>query len=485
MRKELNIIEKALKNGLLTPDEAYYLIEDLKFEERKKDVLAWGRYYFPDKFDLEFCEELHNYLIDIRKELRAATYAPRGHAKTTIKSFLVKIYQAYNEPTEFKHYLSIQSKTEKAIAVNLSIRKEIEENKLLYNDYGGMISDYKWTEKQFVLKNGIIFTAIGAGESMRGINYNNIRPDYIDVDDLYDEEDINHIQRINKKSKWFWGSLYNSISRTNKKACIHVQGTAIANNDIIISLSKNKKWKFKKFQAIKNYEKKEALWPLNISFDELYSLRHEPFPRGMGSIIFDREYQNNCRDDATSIIKEHEVKFVPELPLQEGEEIIQTIGGCDPAIGEKEINDYIAIASAYKTNFDNYFFFQISNSHFSEFSFEKTKQKIKSLNEIYSYDIFRVEAISAFQYLTQEIKRTTGVRLKEIKHVPNKITHLESHQSKFENGKVFFSSKLPDDIKEELKNQLINNFPEHDDIRDAILLCLRDDKKPNLRIMTA
>ena len=151
------------------------------------DILNWGRILFPDKFNLPFCQELHNYFIEIAHEPFTDTLAPRGHAKTAIKCFLIPLFIALTEPNRYKHYLNIQKTSSKAVTVNLNIRNELELNELLVEVYGDQRTD-KWTEKQFVMKNGVIFSSLGAGDSIRGIQVSNKRPDYIVLDDMYDDE---------------------------------------------------------------------------------------------------------------------------------------------------------------------------------------------------------------------------------------------------------------------------------------------------------
>src|SRR4030042_5270841 len=57
-----------------------------------KDVLRWGQLLFPEKFPLAFCGELHGYFVDIMTEEFTNTEAPRDHAKTTIKCFLIPLF---------------------------------------------------------------------------------------------------------------------------------------------------------------------------------------------------------------------------------------------------------------------------------------------------------------------------------------------------------------------------------------------------------
>ena len=59
---------------------------------------------------------------NVRAEPETNTEAPRGFSKTTVKCFLVPIYQAIMEPRAFAHYLNVQSIDTKALAVNTAIK---------------------------------------------------------------------------------------------------------------------------------------------------------------------------------------------------------------------------------------------------------------------------------------------------------------------------------------------------------------------------
>jgi len=471
LKEELDIIEKSLSKKKISNEEANWLINKLVIKDREKNILQWGKYYFPEKFTKPFCKELHNYFIDIRHHDFTDTLAPRNHAKTVIKCFLIPIYQSIVEPHLFQHYLNIQNTTTKAISINITIRNEFEFNEKLRNDYGDLIDNKKWTEKQFVLKNGVVFTAIGAGESMRGLNYLNKRPDYIVGDDLYDDEDIHNLERLKKKKNWFWSSIYPARDQM-KKTSIHLQGTAINKNDLLHENFGKEGITSRKFQSIIDYDKKITLW---FDYDNL--IRDKEL---MGSIQFEREMQNNCRDDSSSIIKEAWINFKKcDLVEKEGilylnnEKVIKKIGNVDPAIGEKNVNDFTGKAYIIKTEYQNFYIYEIKNDHFS---FNTNLDDIKNWHLRHKFDIFKIESISAFQAFGQEIRRTTDIPLKEIKTVKDKISRLEGVSSLFENNKVFINENIPIDLKNELVEQLINNEPNHDDIRDAVILGLEESK---------
>ncbi len=275
---------------------------------KEKDILGWGAALFPEKFGLPFCPELHGYFVSIRADDFTNTEAPRYHSKTTIKCFLIPLFQALEEPETFRHYLNVQATDEKALEVNRTIKAELESNELLIAIYGDMIGD-RWTDQRFVLRNGVIFSAIGAGKSIRGINYRNVRPDYIIVDDLYDEDDIFSSTMTKKKNAWFWGSLYQARSKS-RRTSIHFQGTAINTDDLLEELKKKAGVKSRSFAAVKDWDKGTILWPtVHNTFDKLKKDRVL-----MGPLIFAREMQNERMDETTTVLKRTYWKFYKELP---------------------------------------------------------------------------------------------------------------------------------------------------------------------------
>lgn len=452
---------------------------------KRKDILNWGRTLFPEKFNLPFCKRLHGYFVEIRADEKTNTEAPRNHAKTTIKCFLIPLFQALEEPETFNHYLNVQSTGHKSLAINVSIRAEIENNPLIHAIYGNQIGLDKWTDQQFVLRNGVIFTAVGAGQSIRGLNWHNVRPDYVIVDDLYDEEDINNPESTLKKNQWFWGSLYPARAKS-RRCSLHIQGTAINNEDLLDQLKKKPRWKSASFKAVENWDTKEVLWPELNTFDSLDMDRAD-----MGSIIFYRELQNERRDEASAIIKsswlegwEYEPQQLWDL-IGKGEHLFvqAVLIGNDPSIGERVENDYTGTALVIKTCYrdgggNDYWIHGLWMEHLS------LDARILQLKEICSSQPkgmevtqANVEGIAGFKDYVAELTRRTNIPVHEIDKVPDKITNLENKSHYFENKKVHLNKHIGfnsegKDLKDQLKFQLTVNHPRYDDLRDSVLLTL-------------
>ena len=451
---------------------------------KEKNILLWGKMLFPEKFSLPFCHALHDYFVSIRNSELTSTEAPRNHAKSTIKCFLIPIFQALVEPETFNHYLNVQATGLKAYAVNIAIKAEIENNQMLRDLYGNQIGYDKWTDGQFVLRNGTIFTAVGAGQSIRGLNYRNIRPDYIIIDDLYDEEDINNPDATIKKNEWFWGSLYPARAKS-RKCSVHVQGTAINTEDLLESLKskamdKGGRWHCKSFSAITDMDKKQVLWVELNTFESLMADMKD-----MPITIFMREMQNERRDDASSIVKSEwlenweydpiELKFDMSFQFQAG------ILGIDPSIGKKEENDCSGYAFVLKAQRDDgslptYYIEALANQHLSlQGRLDKAKEYTTNRPRERPCTIVNAECIAGFADFGDKLAAHINVPCNNITHVVDKITNLEKKSHFFSNKRIFLNKNIDPELKKVLKHQLTSTHPKHDDLRDAVLLCLDDE----------
>jgi predicted phage terminase large subunit-like protein len=272
-------------------------------------------------------------------------------------------------------------------------------------------------------------------------------------------------ERIGKKNRWFWGTVYKSTA-VGRKTSIHIQGTAIHSSDLMHSLQKSKRWIFKKFTAC-IFETGYILWVENNSLEKLLADKDD-----MGSIIFNREMLNELRDDFASIIKSSYIKIIDEIPVDV--EIDYRIGAIDPAEKTKEINDFTGKVVIYVTQEKDIYIVDIRND---KFTFNENKLDTIAMNERHRLSVVPFETNKAFG-LYEELKRTTGVPVKERITTKDKITRLISVSSFFENGKVFFVRKnITPELLTEAVDQCIYNNPTHDDIRDAIVLAIEEVKK--------
>jgi hypothetical protein len=471
---EMVITAKPLTDEQRIEVNRFARIERARWAAKDKDILAWGKNLFPDKFPLPFCRPLHDYLVEIRGLPFTATKAPRYHSKTTIKGFLIPMFQAIYEPDTFVHYLHVQATDKKANAVNRSIRYEFEENQELLQLCGDLIGD-RWTDEQFVLRNGVCFTAVSAGQSIRGINYRNRRPDYIMPDDLYNEDDIYNPEAVEKKNDWFWSTLYPARAQ-GRRTSVQVIGTATNKLDLLNKLESVPWVKSRTFKAIVgDWKNREVLWPEKNTFDQLMNDMAV-----MTTSIFMREMQNEERDDATSIVKAAWIKeYDPGILVPAGKfEYVGCELGVDPSIGQKEENDFTGMALIYKFRYTDakgfvYYIQKLWNEHWT---LDERVNKIQEIQDAQPADrkitLCHIEGIAGFKDFVAEAKRRTNVPIREVDKVPDKLANLENKAWYFETSKIFLNQNIDAKLKDNWKYQMTTNHPRYDDMRDGTLLVL-------------
>jgi phage terminase large subunit-like protein len=214
-----------------------------------------------------------------------------------------------------------------------------------------------------------------------------------------------------------------------------------------------------------------------ILWNELWKKEEiEAEKENIGSIIFAREYLNEVRDDESSIIKESYIKTYKHSELLQSGKRLTSICSLDPACGENSLNDFSGYSILhYDENYNIY----IERVAEMKNSFNANMNTIDIWNERYKPSVFAIEAISGFKQLTQEVRRTKNIRLKEATAVPDKISRLEGQSFRFENGKVFINTEMNKKEFDNLVEQLINNYPVHDDVRDAVILGMEQIDKPS------
>ncbi len=446
---------------------------------KKKDILAWGKAVMPEKFNLPFCKKMHEYFVSIRHEPFTDTEAPRDHAKTTIKCNLIPLFQALEEPKEFDYYLNVQSTEKKGLAVNVSLKLELEQNEVIREIYGDQVGDDKWTDLLFVTRKGVAFQALGAGQSIRGTNYRNRRPNYLIVDDLYDEPDINNPDSTKAKNDWFWGTLYPAMAE-NRPSSVHVQGTAINREDLLVQLKGKKGVKYRSFKSIISDAKKKVLWPELKSYEKRVAQRSL-----MPSIIFAREYQNARTDGASAIIKSEWLttwEYDPALIRFDIKHALQeSLLSIDPSIGEKNTNDptaYVLVRIAQRDD-GSLPLYYIEGAWNKLMSLQERLNLLREIVDVQAkgreLTRIKVETIAGFKDFGTLVAQNTPVPTTMIDKVPDKITHTQKKSHYFENRRVFLNKNIDPELKREIVYQLTTNYPTHDDLRDAILHAFDDE----------
>lgn len=460
------------------------------------DVLGWLQAVMPKVFNLPFCD-LHRWQVAHRHTPWTSLQAPRGHSKTTVGLVGIPLYQALNEPHTYRHYLILQSNAEKAEAINIAIKMELEENPVLRALYGDMVGPV-WNNGQFVLRNGICFTARGAGTSIRGTWWRMIRPDWINLDDLYDEKDIYNPEGARQKTEWFWSTLFPARNKSSEWERFNVQGTAINEQDILFKVAQDPNFVSECFSATK--ADGTPLWPELNSSKDLAEER-----ASMGDTAYDREMEMKRGGDKNAIIKKAWLASWRRPPsdfacasVTDPYILLDVMVLVDPSLGKKQQGEGLAKKAGtgdpagyariwklqpklVKGALPVYFIDALLMQRLSlQERIDTAKTFVSTSREDRRVRRLIAEGIAGFDDFATLLKTAVGVPVVSVDHVVDKMLNLERHQVYFQNGRVFVNQNIEVKTLEQIEYQLTTNKPEHDDGRDAVFLGL-DDKVLTMR----
>ncbi len=462
-------------------------IRALQEAREAKDIKKWLKAAMPRVYSLAF-SPLHDYIVATRHEKDHGLEASRGSAKTALGCVGLPLYGGLEEPDLYDYFLNVQGTEPKALAVNLAIKLEIEQNEVLRAVYGDQVGDDKWTDSLFVLKKGIVYQAVSTGQDLRGTMYRLRRANWVRLDDAYKDEDIHNPEQTQKKNEWIDSTLKPMLAADRPTAYCH-QGTAINDVDALrgyeekAKLDKTKTIKFARFPAYDD-KKQTALWPEQRTYEAWVVMRDAV---GVNPTIHAREYLCERRDESSAIVKPSWLHGGnPSQPAWEFDPATLRFGRdhrligarliVDPSIGKKVENDPTGMMVVLKSltreaKAADYWIMHIVNKRLS------LNERVLGMQDIvdappggYKLNEGRVEDVAGFgDFIAEARRRVKGLGINSAPAKLDKIAHLESKSWNFQNGKVHVSTGIPQLLRSELYNQLTINHPLHDDLRDCIL----------------
>ena len=287
-----------------------------------------------------------------------AIAAPRGHAKSTAISLGYVMAMALFRQARF---IVLVSDTEPQAQMFLgSIKQHLESNAHLRQLFG-VVGLPKNNETDIIceLSDGYQFRIVakGSGQRVRGINWNNLRPDLIVCDDLENDEIVLNIESRDKFKRWFFGAL---LPCRSPKGKVRVVGTIIHMDGVLNKLMPNPWSKYTRIDGLKTFDvNPKAAWKsyLYKAHDEDYThiLWKDRWPKEALKAEYDRlsqlgypelyaqEYLNNPIDESTAFFRKTDFGYITEAQKQdiaEGKLPLLFYAGVDLAISEKERADY-------------------------------------------------------------------------------------------------------------------------------------------------
>lgn len=427
--------------------------------------------------------------LDLIREMtinrHLAVAAPRESAKSTILTFLKPFHAIMFQE---KRFIVIVQNTFKKAAMSLdSIKKELQENQLLRENFPG-VKITKDAEGDSIIshhngfKTQILCKGVDQIGSIRGVKFGAYRPDLIIGDDMEDDELVRSPERRVQLQQDFDEAL---IPCGDKGNCQYIFIGTILHDDALIAklVSKTFYPEYKKLFYKAGIDwgsaKARSLWPQQWTVDELKKLERDK------PSVFAKEYQNDPVAGRNSKFKKEDFRY---WKVEQGEYFLLSVAGeiiskgrmvdcvpaisCDLAWKEKRESDSCVILPGYLT--------PNSEILIEEYISEKGL-KPNDVSEHLFVMANRLKAITGHEpsvgfeksmlenitqwFLMQEMrKRNRFLITKDLVWDADKITRIETRLiSRYSQHVIFHKKGMGD-----LEHQLIR-FPygTHDDLVDA------------------
>lgn len=298
------------------------------------------------EFDVPaFHENVWEYLKTLTIE-QVALALPRGHAKTTLAKLVVVWYFLFT-PFRFCIYVS------NTHSIAAAACKDII-NYIMSDNFVSVFGPVKFEVKQdghgyykfllsYIDDNGMareklcILRALGAGQQIRGMNIDNIRPELAICDDLEDQDNTATPVLIKKLAQWYFGAFFKALSRRRRKV-VYI-GNMLSNRSLLYHFcEKSDEWHSLRYGCVlaDGSPLWADMWPfekIKKDFEEYRKLNLTP--------LWFAEMMNLPVAEGNLLIESDDIPYAPLMLPGQSKAAFLTI---DPAISEKTWADDRAIA---------------------------------------------------------------------------------------------------------------------------------------------
>lgn len=187
-----------------------------------KDWKAFCKYYFPNYTKSEFAkwQVKHANKVINSDKIRLTEKCFRGGAKSVRYGLFLPLFEKFNG--RMRNMLYISQNYDKAETLLMPIFLNLEHNQRLIADFGEQKGFYSWQKGNFITRDGCSFLALGAGQDPRGVRNEEVRPDFILIDDLDTDSERKNQKLIDERAKWALGALYGCFDLTGRMRFIAV-----------------------------------------------------------------------------------------------------------------------------------------------------------------------------------------------------------------------------------------------------------------------
>ena len=303
-----------------------------RIKRAQKDYAFFFEYYFPHyakckcaKFQVNAASEIKN-----NPNLKAAYIWARGHAKSSHIDVGIPLWLKI-QPKRMINVMVLVGKSQANANKLLSdVQAELESNRRYIKDFGEQKNSGSWEEGNFVTQDGCAFYALGRGQSPRGLRFKDLRPDYIAMDDVDDDELCRNEERVSELVDWLKEALFGALDGGRGRFII--VGNLIAKNSALAHIAATKGVHVSQVNILDKHG--DVTWKEKWSAKEVADL--EAF---MGYRSFQKEFMNNPITEG-AVFRHDWIRWRKMLPLRDYDHLIAY---CDPSFKSSSKNDYKAI----------------------------------------------------------------------------------------------------------------------------------------------
>jgi len=351
---------------------------------------------------------------------KVAIAAPRRHAKSTAitLSYVLACVLFRNR----SYVLIISDTITQATQFLNDIKQQLYDNEKIRSLF--KIKDFeKDTEDDIIVsfEDGEKFriSAKGSEQKMRGLKWDNKRPDLIVGDDLENDEIVLNVERRNKFKRWFYGAVIPCLST---RGVIRIVGTILHEDSFLNNLMPSEwdkrtvitdlktyrssprrgEWLSVKYRA-HNDDFTKFLWPSHYTKEWYISTKQDYIDRGLPD-VYSQEYLNIPIDESVAYFKRTD--FISET-VEDKKSRLNYYISVDLAISEKETADYSVFLVA---GVDENKVLHVKNIIRERLDGREIVDTILSLQRIYNPEAIGIEEMQVSKsigpFLREEMIRT-------------------------------------------------------------------------------
>jgi len=430
----------------------------------KKSLVDLARLIFPRYCSLP-PSKVHYHLAKLLTETdkNIIIALPREFAKSTYAWLFFPVWNILTGKYRFLVYIAASK--DRAEEQFRTLRAEIQSHPLLTQVAEVITDKVDVLEYQDKLTGELhLIKVFGAGQNLRGLRYQEKRPDIIILDDIEKLEEISSEKQRQKLKEWFFADVL-PLSLAGR---FFIIGTILHEDSLLNNLLNEPPEGFVALRYGVLDENDNPTWPEKYSLEAIQAKKEEYRKQGLLHLWY-AEYMNQPIAPETQVFKREYFKYYNPKDLKWRENNYSVFTTVDLAISEAYTADYTAIVTVAVSPQNHWFVLDIDYGRYDP---SKTIEAI--FRAVVKYQPLKVgiEKVAYQQALAhflekEMVKRNQFFEIVPLKAQKAKELRIQALQPRFATGTIWFPVNAA--FLTELESELLM-FPrgKHDDLIDAL-----------------